>query len=66
MAKSKVRGGAKAHRKKVELRNEKMKGLWKQLQKNAWEKYEEHKKQKELDGIEDKDNKGIQGLKFYP
>ena len=45
MAKSKKRGGETAHRKKVIARNEHMKGLWKRLQKNAWDKFEEHKKE---------------------
>ena len=43
MAKSKVRGGAKAHRKKVEQRNQNLKGLWKKLSENAWKKHEEWK-----------------------
>jgi len=30
----------KEHRKKVAKRNEQLKGLWKKLSKNAWEKHE--------------------------
>ena len=47
----------KEHRKKVKARNEHMKGLWKRLQKNAWDKYEEHKKQ--LDANKDTDHESI-------
>lgn len=61
MAKSKVRGGAKAHRKKVEQRNQNLKGLWKKLSENAWKKHEEWKKQKELDANNNKDNESISG-----
>jgi mRNA-degrading endonuclease HigB of HigAB toxin-antitoxin module len=62
MAKSKVRGGAKQHRKKVEQRNQNLKGLWKKLSENAWKKHEEWKKQKELDANNNQDNEGLSGL----
>jgi hypothetical protein len=48
----------KEHRKKVAKRNEQLKGLWKKLSKNAWEKHEEWKKQKELDG-QNTDNQSV-------
>jgi hypothetical protein len=62
MGKSKVRGGAKAHRKKVEQRNQNLKGMWKKLSKNAWKLHEEWKKQKELDANQNTNNEGLSGL----
>jgi len=56
MGKSKVRGGAKAHRKRVAKRNETLKGLWKKLSENAWKKHEEWKKQQDDKGS---DNQSI-------
>jgi hypothetical protein len=50
MAKSSKRGGEKAHRKRVANRNEQMKSLWQKQVNLAYEKHEEWKKQKELDG----------------
>jgi hypothetical protein len=50
MGKSKRRGGDKEHRKRVQKRNEEMKTLWQKQVNLAYEKHEEWKKQKELDG----------------
>ena len=58
MGKSKRRGGDKEHRKRVEKRNIELKGLWKKLSTQAWEKHEEWKKQKELDG-QNTDNQSV-------
>ena len=60
MPKSRKRGGEKAHRKKVENRNNLMKNMWQRQVKLAYEKHEEWKKEKELN--EDSDNKGISGF----
>lgn len=46
MGKSKLRGGAKEHRKRVAARNENMKGLWQRQVNMAYEKHEEWKKAK--------------------
>lgn len=46
MPKSKKRGGEKAHRKRVQKRNEQMKGLWQRQVNMAYEKHEEWKKAK--------------------
>ena len=54
MGKSKKRGGEKAHRKRVQKRNETILSLFKVAQKKAWEKFEEMKKQNES-----KNNTGI-------
>ena len=40
MGKSKLRGGAKAHRKRVAKRNEEMKHLWQKQVNMAYEKHE--------------------------
>jgi hypothetical protein len=53
MGKSKQRGGAKAHRKKVKARNDNFKNMWKRLQKNAWDKHEIWKQQKSGSTISD-------------
>lgn len=45
MPKSRKRNGEKAHRKRVTARNQNFKGMWKRLQKNAWDKHEEWKQQ---------------------
>ena len=45
MPKSKLRGGAKQHRKKVENRNNLMKNMWQRQVKLAYEKHEEWKQQ---------------------
>ena len=58
MGKSQKRGGAKAHRKRVANRNEQMKSLWQKQVNLAYEKHEEWKKQKELDG-KDTDNQSV-------
>jgi len=50
MGKSKKRGGEKAHRKKVKARNDNFKNMWDRLQKNAWDKHEEWKKEQEQGG----------------
>ena len=60
MPKSHKRGGAKAHRKRVALRNEKIKSDWKRASKAAWENFEKIKAEKQLD--ENKDNEGLSGL----
>ena len=45
MAKNKFRGGKKSHRKKIEIRNQNIKGLWQRLTNKAYEKHEEWKKE---------------------
>jgi hypothetical protein len=60
MPKSHKRGGAKAHRKRVALRNEKIKSDWKRASKDAWETFEKIKAEKQLD--ENKNNEGLSGL----
>jgi hypothetical protein len=55
MAKSKLRGGAKQHRKRVEARNQKQKRDYETAAKLAWSKFEQWKK--ERDGGQD--NQGI-------
>jgi len=57
MPKSRKRGGEKAHRKKVENRNNLMKNMWQRQVKLAYEKHEEWKKENELN--EDSDDKSI-------
>lgn len=47
MPKSKKRDGEKAHRKRITARNNNFKGMWKRLQKGAWEKHEQWKKEQE-------------------
>ena len=49
MSKSQKRGGAKAHRKRVALRNEKIKSDWKLASKAGWETFEKIKAEKQLD-----------------
>lgn len=39
MPRSRVRGGRKAHNKRIETRYEKIKAEWKHQQELAWEKY---------------------------
>jgi hypothetical protein len=46
MPKSKLRGGKTAHRKRVQKRNEEMKGFWQKQVNMAYEKHEEWKKAK--------------------
>ena len=46
MPKSHKRGGAKAHRKRVALRNEKIKSDWKRASKAAWETFAKIKEEK--------------------
>jgi hypothetical protein len=46
MPRSKVRGGRKAHNKRVKQRNEEMKGFWQRQVNMAYEKHEEWKKAK--------------------
>jgi hypothetical protein len=60
MGKSKKRGGEKEHRKRVESRNQMLKGMWEKLQKKAWEKFEESKKQK--DANKDTNDQSISGF----
>jgi hypothetical protein len=55
MPKSHKRGGAKAHRKRVALRNEKIKSDWKRASKEAWETFEKMKAEK---NIEENQNDG--------
>ena len=64
MPRSKVRGGRKAHNKRVKQRNEEMKGLWQKQVNLAYEKHEEWKKQKELDVNQNPNNQSISGLNF--
>jgi hypothetical protein len=45
MAKSKKRGGDKQHRKRIQARNQNIKGLWQRLTNKAYEKHEEWKKE---------------------
>jgi hypothetical protein len=52
MPKSRKRGGEKAHRKRITARNQNFKGMWKRLQKGAWDKHEEWK-QKQSGSTED-------------
>lgn len=47
MPKSKKRGGEKAHRKRVQKRNELNKSFWQKQVNMAYEKHEEWKKAKE-------------------
>lgn len=56
MSKSKVRGGAKAHRKKVAARNQIIKSGYKNAAKEAWNKFEEWKQNNE-----DKNNQSFSG-----
>lgn len=60
MPKSRKRGGEKAHRKRITARNNNFKGMWNRLQKQAWEKHEEWKKEKELND-KDTNDKSISG-----
>jgi hypothetical protein len=64
MPRSKVRGGRKAHNKRVKQRNEEMKGFWQKQVNMAYEKHEEWKKQKELDANQNPNNQSISGLNF--
>jgi len=43
MPRSRVRGGRKAHNKRVKERNEKIKHEYKRATDMAWKKFEEHK-----------------------
>jgi hypothetical protein len=52
MPKSRKRGGEKAHRKRITARNNNFKKMWNRLQKQAWEKHEEWKKNKEQEKTE--------------
>ena len=45
MAKNKKRGGATQHRKRIQARNQNIKGLWQRLTNKAYEKHEEWKNQ---------------------
>jgi hypothetical protein len=56
MAKSKVRGGAKAHRKKVEARNQKIDG-----QRNAMQKLFEESMRKQIEEMKKKDAEAKSG-----
>jgi hypothetical protein len=56
MAKSKVRGGAKAHRKKVEARNQKIDG-----QRNAMQKLFEESMKKQIEELKKKDAEAKSG-----
>jgi hypothetical protein len=60
MGKSSKRGGEKTHRKRVALRNEKIKSDWKRASKAGWETFEKIKAEKQLD--ENKNNEGLSGL----
>jgi hypothetical protein len=51
MGKSKLRGGSKAHKKRVQQRNNLMKNMWQKQVNLAYEKHEEWKKQQQ-NGIE--------------
>jgi hypothetical protein len=56
MAKSKVRGGAKAHRKKVEARNQKIDG-----QRNAMQKLFEESMRKQIEELKKRDAEAKSG-----
>jgi hypothetical protein len=56
MAKSKVRGGAAAHRKKVEVRNQKIDG-----QRNAMQKLFEESMKKQIEELKKKDAEAKSG-----
>jgi hypothetical protein len=56
MAKSKVRGGAKAHRKKVVARNQKIDG-----QRNAMQKLFEESMKKQIEELKKKDAEAKSG-----
>lgn len=43
----------KDHKKKVKLRNEKIKSEFKKAQKNAWDKFQEHKQATEVESEDD-------------
>jgi hypothetical protein len=62
MGKSQKRGGEKEHRKKVNARNEYMKGYLQRQVKIAYEKHEEWKKQKELDANQSTNDQSIPRL----
>jgi hypothetical protein len=47
MGRAEVRGGRKAHNKRIKKRNENLKGLWNRLTKKAYEKHEEWKKEQD-------------------
>jgi hypothetical protein len=53
MAKSKVRGGTKAHKAKVDARNQKLKSA-----KNAMQKLFEEAMQKEMEALKSKESEG--------
>lgn len=59
MPKSHKRGGAKAHRKRVAARNERIKNQWKEASKKAWETFDKMKAEK-LN--ENQDNESLPGL----
>lgn len=54
MPRSRVRGGRKAHNKRLKERNERIKNEYKKATEEAWKKFEEHKasKQKEEDDFQ--------------
>ena len=56
MAKSKVRGGSKAHRKKVEARNQKIDG-----QRNAMQKLFEESMRKQIEELKKRDAEAKSG-----
>jgi hypothetical protein len=64
MSKSQKRGGEKEHRKKVNARNQFMKGYIQRQVKITYEKHEEWKKQKELDANKSSNNESIPRLNF--
>ncbi len=46
MPRSRVRGGRKAHNKRIQDRKDKIKAEFERAQKEAWKKFEEHKASK--------------------
>lgn len=63
MPKSHKRGGAKAHRKRVAARNEKIKTDWKRISKSAWETFEKMKEEKNNENQNDQSLSGPIGFK---
>jgi hypothetical protein len=65
MAKSKLRGGAKAHRAKVQKRNENIQVRLNKANKVVWDNYYKWKaEQEQLNGNQSQNNEGISGFNF--
>jgi hypothetical protein len=61
MPKSRLRGGAKQHRKRITARNNNFKGMWNRLQKQAWEKHEQWKLEQQELNDKDTNDQSISG-----